>query len=106
MRLNAAEQIEPCSCVSITRHDANVTLPFYAFCRVIDNVGFSTVECRRKTRASGEMAKLPVLHTAGRDEPLLARDVRQLIAKYSLSLHMLEHCGCRNGPKYAAISYL
>jgi phytoene synthase len=62
---------------------------FYAFCRVIDDIAdstqLSTVEKRVRLAKWRQM-----LHRATQDEPLLARDVRQLIAKYSLPLHMLE----------------
>jgi phytoene synthase len=62
---------------------------FYAFCRVIDDIAdsseLSVVEKRVR------LAKWrQILHAAAKDEPLLAHDVRQLIAKYSLPTGMLE----------------
>ena len=62
---------------------------FYAFCRVIDDIADSSelnvVEKRVRLAKWRQM-----LHATTQDEPLLARDVRQLIAKYSLPSDMLE----------------
>ena len=62
---------------------------FYAFCRVIDDIAdsseLSVVEKRVRLAKWRQM-----LHATTQDEPLLARDVRQLIAKYSLPSDMLE----------------
>lgn len=62
---------------------------FYAFCRVIDDIAdsseLSVVEKRVRLAKWRRM-----LHAASQDEPVLARDVRELIAKYSLPVDMLE----------------
>jgi phytoene synthase len=62
---------------------------FYAFCRVIDDIAdsseLSVVEKQLRLAKWRQM-----LHAATPDEPLLARDVRGLIAKYSLPIEMLE----------------
>src|SRR5207247_4778659 len=62
---------------------------FYAFCRVIDDIADSSelnvVQKRVRLKAWRTM-----LRAAGADEPSLARDVRSLIDKYSLSPGMLE----------------
>jgi len=62
---------------------------FYAFCRVIDDIAdsseLSVVEKRVRLAKWRQM-----LHHTTHDEPRLARDVRQLIAKYSLPPDMLE----------------
>src|SRR6266496_2218516 len=62
---------------------------FYAFCRVIDDITDSSevnvAEKRVRLKAWRTM-----LRAAGADEPSLARDVRSLIDKYSLSPGMLE----------------
>ena len=62
---------------------------FYAFCRVIDDIADSSelnvVEKRVRLAKWRQM-----LHATTHDEPPLARDVRRLIAKYSLPTDMLE----------------
>src|SRR5205814_225373 len=62
---------------------------FYAFCRVIDDIAdsseLSAVEKRMRLAKWRQM-----LHATAQDEPLLARDVRQLIGKYLLPTGMLE----------------
>ena len=62
---------------------------FYAFCRVIDDIADS-----RELSAGDKRVRLAkwrhMLRTAASDEPSLARDVRQLMQKYSLSPEMLE----------------
>jgi phytoene synthase len=62
---------------------------FYAFCRVIDDIADSpelgAVEKRMRLANWRQ-----ILHTTAQDEPPLARDVRHLIAKYSLPTSMLE----------------
>jgi 15-cis-phytoene synthase len=67
---------------------ADITV-FYAFCRLIDDIADSSelnvVEKRVRLAKWRQM-----LHASIQDEPLLARDVRALIAKYSLSIDMLE----------------
>ena len=62
---------------------------FYAFCRVVDDIAdsaeLSIVEKRERLTDWRQM-----LGASAPDEPLLARDVRQLMAKYSLPPGMLE----------------
>ncbi len=75
--------------ISLGRERKRDITVFYAFCRVIDDIAdsskLSVVEKRVHLAKWRQM-----LHAATPDEPLLARDVRQLIAKYSLPLDMLE----------------
>jgi phytoene synthase len=62
---------------------------FYAFCRVIDDIADSSELNVMEKRV--RLAKWrQMLHATAQDEPLLARDVRRLIAKYSLPTAMLE----------------
>jgi 15-cis-phytoene synthase len=62
---------------------------FYAFCRVIDDIADSSELSVVEKRVS--LAKWrQMLHAAAQDEPPLARDVRQLIGKYSVPIEMLE----------------
>ena len=62
---------------------------FYAFCRVIDDIAdsseLSVVEKRLRLAKWRQM-----LRAAASDESFLARDVRQLMQKYSLPPEMLE----------------
>jgi len=62
---------------------------FYAFCRVVDDIAdsaeLSIVEKRERLTDWRQM-----LGASAPDEPLLARDLRQLMAKYSLPPGMLE----------------
>jgi phytoene synthase len=75
--------------VSLGRERKRDITVFYAFCRVIDDIADSSelnvVEKRVRLAKWRQM-----LHATAADEPLLARDVRQLIAKYSLPTDMLE----------------
>lgn len=75
--------------VSLSRERKRDITVFYAFCRVVDDIAdsseLSVVEKRIRLAKWRQM-----LHGATHDEPLLARDVRGLIAKYSLSPGMLE----------------
>jgi phytoene synthase len=75
--------------ISLGRERKRDITVFYAFCRVIDDIADSSeltvVEKRVRLAKWRQM-----IHVATADEPLLARDVRQLIAKYSLPLNMLE----------------
>jgi phytoene synthase len=75
--------------VSLGRERKRDMTIFYAFCRVIDDIADSaelgTVEKRVRLAKWRQL-----LHASAQDEPLLARDVRELIAKYSLPLQMLE----------------
>src|SRR5919197_1964007 len=62
---------------------------FYAFCRVIDDIADSSeLTVAEKRVRLGKWRER--LRGKAPDEPFLARDVRQLIAKYSLPLNMLE----------------
>ena len=75
--------------VSLGRERKRDITIFYAFCRIIDDIADSSalnvVEKRVRLAKWRQM-----LHAMAPDEPLLARDVRQLIAKYSLPTSMLE----------------
>lgn len=75
--------------ISLGRERKRDITVFYAFCRVIDDIAdsseLSVVEKRVRLARWRQM-----LHAATPDEPFLAGDVRQLIAKYSLQLDMLE----------------
>ena len=75
--------------ISLGRERKRDITVFYAFCRVIDDIADSSelnvVEkrvCLAKWRQ--------MLHATTQNEPLLARDVRALIAKYSMPIDMLE----------------
>ena len=75
--------------VSLGRERKRDITVFYAFCRVIDDIADSTdldvVEKRMALSKWRQVIRVPTL-----DEPPLACDVRKLIGKYSLSIHMLE----------------
>jgi 15-cis-phytoene synthase len=75
--------------VSLGRERKRDITIFYAFCRVVDDIAdsseLSAVEKRVRLAKWRQM-----LHATVHDEPLLARDVRQLIVKYSLPTGMLE----------------
>ncbi len=62
---------------------------FYAFCRVVDDIAdsaeLSVLEKQTQLTAWRQM-----LQAATQDEPPLAREIRQLMAKYSLPAAMLE----------------
>ena len=62
---------------------------FYAFCRVIDDIADST-ELTVEEKARDLTAWRRWLREGTPDEPALARDLRGLIAKYSLTPAMLE----------------
>jgi phytoene synthase len=68
------------------RHDITI---FYAFCRVIDDIADST-ELTVPEKARDLTAWRRWLQESSPDEPAIARDVRELIAKYSLTPAMLE----------------
>jgi phytoene synthase len=62
---------------------------FYAFCRVIDDIADSAkLSVAEKQNSLTQWRH--ALHTASPNEPPLARDVRALMAKYSLPAAMLE----------------
>ena len=75
--------------ISLGRERKRDITVFYAFCRVIDDIAdsseLSVVEKRVRLAKWRQM-----LHATAVDDPLLARDVRRLIAKYSLPIAMLE----------------
>jgi phytoene synthase len=75
--------------VSLGRERKRDITVFYAFCRMIDDIADSTdldvVEKRMALSKWRQVIRVPTL-----DEPPLACDVRKLIGKYSLSIHMLE----------------
>jgi 15-cis-phytoene synthase len=75
--------------ISLGREQKRDITVFYAFCRVIDDIAdsseLSVVEKRVRLVKWRQM-----LHATAPDEPRLARDVRELIAKYSLPIDMLE----------------
>jgi 15-cis-phytoene synthase len=75
--------------VSLGRERKRDITIFYAFCRVVDDIADSTelgvVEKRVRLGNWRQM-----LRTSTPGEPLLARDVRQLMQKYSLPPEMLE----------------
>jgi 15-cis-phytoene synthase len=81
--------------ISLGRERKRDITVFYAFCRVIDDIAdsseLSVVEKRVRLAKWRQL-----LHAAAQDEPSLAHDVRQLIAKYSLPPGMLEEiiAGC------------
>jgi phytoene synthase len=75
--------------ISLGRERKRDITVFYAFCRVIDDIADSSKLSAVEKRV--RLAKWrQVLHAATTDEPPLAHDVRQLIAKYSLPVQMLE----------------
>jgi len=75
--------------ISLGRERKRDITVFYAFCRVIDDIAdsaqFDVAQKRFRLAAWREM-----LRGACADEPLLAREVRSLIDKYSLPLDILE----------------
>jgi phytoene synthase len=75
--------------VSLGRERKRDITIFYAFCRVVDDIAdsaeLSVVEKRVRLANWRQM-----LRAGAPDEPLLARDVRQLMHKYSLPPDMLE----------------
>ena len=75
--------------VSLGRERKRDITIFYAFCRVVDDIADSaelSVSEKRERLANWRR----MLRTGAPDEPLLARDVRQLMHKYSLPPDMLE----------------
>ncbi len=75
--------------ISLGRERKRDITIFYAFCRVVDDIADSAelnvIEKRVRLANWRQM-----LRAGAPDEPLLARDVRQLMHKYSLSPNMLE----------------
>jgi phytoene synthase len=75
--------------ISLGRERKRDITVFYAFCRIIDDIADSTELKVAEKQAS--LAKWrQMLQAAAPGEPLLARDVRGLIDKYSLPLAMFE----------------
>jgi 15-cis-phytoene synthase len=75
--------------VSLGRERREDITIFYAFCRVIDDIADST-ELTVQEKARDLTAWRRWLRESSPDEPAIARDVRELIAKYSLRPAMLE----------------
>jgi phytoene synthase len=75
--------------ISLGRERKRDMTIFYAFCRVIDDIADSA-----ELRAVEKRVRLAkwrqLLRAASPDEPLLARDMRRLIDRYSLPRDMLE----------------
>ena len=75
--------------ISLGRERKRDITVFYAFCRVIDDIAdsaqFDAVQKQVRLAAWREM-----LRRACADEPVLAREVRGLIDKYSLPIEILE----------------
>jgi phytoene synthase len=75
--------------VSLGRERKRDITIFYAFCRIIDDIADSPeLPLQEKQARLAEWRR--VLQAAAPDEPLLARDVRGLIEKYSLPVGMFE----------------
>ena len=75
--------------ISLGRERRRDITVFYAFCRVIDDIADSkTLAVDEKRRGLFEWRGW--LRNTTSDEPALARDIRALIDKYSLSPEMLE----------------
>lgn len=68
------------------RHDITI---FYAFCRLIDDIADST-ELTVQEKGRDLTAWRRWLRESSPDESAIARDVRELLAKYSLTPAMLE----------------
>jgi 15-cis-phytoene synthase len=75
--------------VSLGRERKRDITIFYAFCRVIDDIADSA-DLSSVEKREGLANWRRMLRTGAPDEPLLARDVRQLMDKYSLPTDMLE----------------
>jgi phytoene synthase len=75
--------------ISLGRERKRDITVFYAFCRVIDDIAdsahFDVTQKQFQLAAWREM-----LRGARADEPLLAREIRSLIDKYSLSIDLIE----------------
>jgi phytoene synthase len=75
--------------VALSRERREDITVFYAFCRVIDDIADSTeLAVQEKTRDLTAWRRW--LREPKPDEPALARDLRDLMAKYSLTPAMLE----------------
>src|SRR4029453_811011 len=75
--------------ISLGRERKRDITVFYAFCRVIDDIADSAqLDVAQKQLRLAEWRER--LRGACADEPLLAREVRSLIEKYSLPIDLLE----------------
>ena len=75
--------------VALNRERREDITVFYAFCRLIDDIADSTeLTVQEKTRDLTAWRRW--LQEPTPDEPALARDLRNVIAKYSLTPEMLE----------------
>jgi 15-cis-phytoene synthase len=75
--------------VALGRERRNDITIFYAFCRVVDDIADSSeASTEEKAGALADWRKW--IREAAPDEPALARDVRGLYAKYSITPPMLE----------------
>src|SRR5438309_5307309 len=75
--------------ISLGRERKRDITVFYAFCRVIDDIADSReLNVTEKQRNLDAWRRM--LRTAPPSEPLLAAEVRGLIAKYSLAPEMLD----------------
>ena len=75
--------------ISLGRERKRDITVFYAFCRVIDDIADSAnIRRRAKANSAGAMARDAPCGAA--DEPLLAREMRGLMDKYSLPIDILE----------------
>jgi phytoene synthase len=75
--------------VALSRERREDITIFYAFCRVIDDIADST-DLSVQEKARDLTAWRAWLRKGTPDEPALARDLRALMAKYSLTPAMLE----------------
>lgn len=75
--------------ISLGRERKRDITVFYAFCRVIDDIADSS-ELNVVEKGGRLAAWREMLRRASTDEPLLAREVRSLIDKYSLPIDVLE----------------
>jgi phytoene synthase len=75
--------------ISLGRERKRDITVFYAFCRVIDDIADSA-ELALKEKQVRLAEWRQALQAAAPDEPLLSRDVRGLIEKYSLPIGMIE----------------
>ena len=75
--------------ISLGRERKRDITVFYAFCRVIDDISDSA-DLNVAQKQLRLAAWRQMLCSACADEPLLAREIRSLIDKYSLPIEMLE----------------
>ena len=75
--------------ISLGRERKRDITVFYAFCRVVDDIADSA-ELSVAQKQASLVKWRQMLQAAAPNEPLLARDVRALIEKYSLPVGMFE----------------